>query len=59
MNKPDVLWKHYSSWILYAIIAIGAIPKEEIQALGLHPRLVTFLAFCALVAKLIPQSKKE
>ena len=59
MRRLDVLWKHYSSWILYAIIAIGAIPKEEIQALGLPPRLVTFLAFCALAAKLIPQSKKE
>lgn len=57
-DRINVLWKHYSSWLLYAIIAVGAIPKEEAMTLGLSPRLVSILAVCALVAKLIPQKTK-
>lgn len=57
-RRFEVLWRHYSSWILYAIIAVGALPKEEIQALGLPAQITTALAVCALIAKLIPQKPK-
>lgn len=58
LDRLSILWRHYSSWLLYAIIAVGALPKEEIQALGLPSQLTTALAVCTLVAKLIPQKPK-
>lgn len=55
MNKTEVLWKHYSSWFLGAIVALGTLHEFGLEIEGL-PRWVTpVLAVCALVAKLIPQ----
>lgn len=58
MNKIEVLWKHYSSWFLGAIVALGALHEFGLEIEGL-PRWVTpVLAVCALVAKLVPQAPK-
>jgi hypothetical protein len=52
-----VLWKHYSSWFLGAIVAVGTLHQFGLEIEGL-PRWVTpVLAVCALVAKLVPQSR--
>jgi hypothetical protein len=56
MNKIEVLWKHYSSWFLGAIVALGALHEFGLEIEGL-PRWVTpVLAVCALVAKLVRQA---
>jgi hypothetical protein len=55
MPDLSVLWKHYSSWILYAIIALGGAQQAGIQIDGLPKWICTALAICALVAKTVPQ----
>ena len=56
MNKINVLWRHYSSWFLGAIVALGALHEFGLGIEGL-PRWVTpVLAVCALAAKLVKQA---
>lgn len=56
MNKIEVLWKHYSSWFLGAIIALGAVQEAGLEIEGLPKWITTALAVCALVAKLVRQT---
>ena len=58
MNKIEVLWKHYSSWFLGAIVALGGLQQAGIEIEGLPKWITTALAICALVAKLVPQGRK-
>lgn len=51
-----VLWRHFSSWFLYAIIALGSLQEFSVGLADLLPRWVLVaLAFAALAAKLFPQ----
>ena len=56
MNQINVLWKHYSSWFLGAIIALGALHEFGLQIEGLPQWITTALAVCALLAKLVRQA---
>lgn len=58
--KPrlEVLWKHYSSYLIYAIIALGSLQDYIPQVVEYVPRqVVVAIAVAALIAKLIPQNK--
>lgn len=54
-ERLSVLWRHYSSWFLIAITALGGLQQAGVQIEGLPKWAITALAFCALGAKLIPQ----
>lgn len=61
-DRIDVLWKHYSSWFLYAIGALAAAfqdPNLSPYLSMLPKRVIVYLVFCALGAKLIPQGPKQ
>lgn len=60
MNKPDVLWKHYSSRILALIAVVGGAWQFVPEFRDVLPGwAITALGITGLAAKLIPQSKKE
>jgi len=62
LERLEVLWKHYSSWFLYAIGALAAAQQDPALApyLALLPKkLMLALVLCALIAKVIPQKKIE
>jgi hypothetical protein len=60
INRLYVLWRHYSSWFLYAIIAIGGAQEFAIGLADYLPRWsLILLAACAVIVKLIPQSKVD
>ena len=56
MNQINVLWKHYSSWFLAAIVALGAMQEAGVQIDGLPQWATALLAVCALAAKLVRQA---
>ncbi len=56
IKRLHVLWRHYSSWLLYAIIALGSLQEFAVGLADFLPRWVlVVLAFAALAAKLVPQ----
>lgn len=60
-DRIQVLWRHYSSWVLYAIGALAAAQADPTLApyLSLLPkRVIVGLVICALIAKVIPQKPK-
>lgn len=60
-DRIHVLWRHYSSWFLYAIGGLAAALQDPTLApyLSLLPkRIIVYLVICALVAKMIPQKPK-
>lgn len=58
--RLEVLWRHYSSWMIYAIIGIGGL-QEFVPDLSeyLPKQIITGIAVAALIAKLIPQTKRK
>lgn len=51
-----VLWRHFSSWFLYAIIALGSAQEFAFGLSDYLPRWsLVVLAVCAVICKLIPQ----
>ncbi len=55
LKRLPVLWKHYSSYFLGAIVALGGIQQAGFEIEGLPKWITTALALCALAAKLVPQ----
>ena len=53
----QVLWKHYSSYPLYAIIAVGGLYQYVAGIPQLPTWLVATLAIVSLICKLIPQTQ--
>ena len=58
LDRLHVLWRHYSSWCLYALIALGGLQEASVPLADYLPRWVMIaLAFAALAAKVVPQTK--
>lgn len=59
-DRLHVLWRHYSSWCLYALIALGGLQEFAPALADYLPRWVLVAtAFAALAAKLIPQDVRR
>ena len=56
--KWSNLWRHYSSYALYAVIAVGSLQQYLPQLTGsIPPWVLITIGLCGAVAKVIPQDK--
>lgn len=54
--RLEVLWKHYSSYFMGAIVFLGGLQQFTTAVDGLPKWVGPLLAVAALVAKTIPQT---
>lgn len=55
-----VLAKHYSSYLLYAIITLGSLQEYSTSVSEYVPRWVlVVIAIAALISKTIPQTQRK
>lgn len=54
------LWRHYSSYIIYAVIAIGAL-EQYVPAIqgSIPPWALIVIGMCGALVKVIPQPRPE
>ena len=50
-----VLWQHYSSYFLTAIVVLGGLNEYVGEIAGIPHWITIVLAICALISKTIPQ----
>lgn len=56
--KWSNLWRHYSSYALYAVIAVGSLQQYLPQLKdNIPPWVLITIGLCGAVAKVIPQDK--
>lgn len=56
IDRLYVLWRHFSSWFLYAIIVLGSAQEFAFGLADYIPRwILVVLAVCAVISKLFPQ----